>query len=260
MFFSRVRVSSSSESDHSSSRNGAASAGAEVETGAGAGAERTKDREGDTKMSTDDPKDQSNAPVSATTTNANPSTPKTCTNGHGTKKAQKQAYEDIADLFIANYDTQNAGPKMQTSSYVRICMELKVDADCVLFLSDSVQEIRAARDAGLKTFIVDRPGNAPLSEDDGKKFGVVRSLDEIEFVNVSSVNMKAKAKAKEQEQEPKPDVESKLEVEVEAEGAKKPVRGVKPKSKAKPKGKRKRGPDEGAKTREVRRSKRLNRG
>lgn len=91
------------------------------------------------------------------------------------------SYEDLNDLFVANYDTINAGPKMQTSSYVRICVDLKVDADSVLFLSDSVAEVRAAKDASLKAVVVDRPGNAPLLEQDRARLKVVGSLDEIEF-------------------------------------------------------------------------------
>lgn len=57
-------------------------------------------------------------------------------NGDGKGKAQ---LEDLAGLFVANYDTVSAGPKMLASSYVRICVEMKVDADTVLFLSDNVK-------------------------------------------------------------------------------------------------------------------------
>lgn len=57
-------------------------------------------------------------------------------NGDGEGKART---EDLTGLFVANYDTVSAGPKMLASSYVRICVEMRVDADTVLFLSDNVK-------------------------------------------------------------------------------------------------------------------------
>lgn len=50
----------------------------------------------------------------------------------------KKSTEDLSSLFVANFDTMNAGPKMETSSYVRIASEVKEFADEVLFLSDNV--------------------------------------------------------------------------------------------------------------------------
>jgi len=47
--------------------------------------------------------------------------------------------EDLNRLFVANFDTTNAGPKMETRSYVRIASEVKVFADEILFLSDNVR-------------------------------------------------------------------------------------------------------------------------
>jgi|SRR5215469_3058985 len=44
-----------------------------------------------------------------------------------------------------------------------------------------VTEIRAALDASMKAIVVDRPGNAPLSEEDRTQLKVVSSLDEIEL-------------------------------------------------------------------------------
>lgn len=100
---------------------------------------------------------------------------------NGANGLSQHAFEDLNELFVANYDTQNAGPKMETSSYVRICVDLKVDADRVLFLSDHVKEVRAGRDASMKAIVVDRPGNAPLSDQDRAQLRVIQSLDEIEF-------------------------------------------------------------------------------
>jgi len=51
----------------------------------------------------------------------------------------------------------------------------------VLFLSDNVTEIRAAKIAGMESLIVDRPGNAPLTEEDKNAFTVITSFDEIDL-------------------------------------------------------------------------------
>jgi enolase-phosphatase E1 len=42
-------------------------------------------------------------------------------------------------------------------------------------------EVRAAIKAGMKSIVVDRPGNAPLSEEDRTELRVVESLSEIEL-------------------------------------------------------------------------------
>lgn len=103
-------------------------------------------------------------------------------NGHqDSERDTERRFEDLNGLFLARYDTSNAGPKMESSSYVRICVEMRVDADRVVFLSDNVNEIRAAKDAGMKAIVVERPGNAPLSDRDRAQLDVVQSLEEIEF-------------------------------------------------------------------------------
>ena len=52
---------------------------------------------------------------------------------------EEKRMEDLNSLFVANFDTTNAGPKMETRSYVRIATEVKAFADEVLFLSDNVR-------------------------------------------------------------------------------------------------------------------------
>ncbi|KAF2397207.1 2,3-diketo-5-methylthio-1-phosphopentane phosphatase [Trichodelitschia bisporula] len=90
---------------------------------------------------------------------------------------------DLNPLFAANYDTVNAGPKMVKESYMRIAGELGVKSAEVLFLSDNVNEIRAALEAGMQALVVDRPGNAPLTEADRQELSIINSLDEVEFGN-----------------------------------------------------------------------------
>lgn len=43
----------------------------------------------------------------------------------------------------------------------------------------SPTEIQAALDAGMKAAVVDRKGNAPLSDEDRQRYNVVGSLEEI---------------------------------------------------------------------------------
>lgn len=89
--------------------------------------------------------------------------------------------EDLNPLFDANFDTINAGPKTERQSYEVIAKELGMKPERILFLSDNVKEIRAAKEAGMWAVVVDRPGNAPLSNENKSEFQVVESLAEINF-------------------------------------------------------------------------------
>ena len=48
-----------------------------------------------------------------------------------------------------------------------------------MFLSDNVKEVEAALAAGMKSLVVDRPGNAALSTEDRDRFIVVDSFEKI---------------------------------------------------------------------------------
>ncbi|KAI4608336.1 hypothetical protein J4E83_009138 [Alternaria metachromatica] len=84
---------------------------------------------------------------------------------------------DIKPLFAAHYDTVNAGPKMEKTSYEKICRELRQDVKNVAFLTDNVKEAEAAMDAGVYAVVVDRPGNAPLEDESRERFAVIETLD-----------------------------------------------------------------------------------
>lgn len=51
--------------------------------------------------------------------------------------------------------------------------------ESILFLSDNVKEVEAAISAGMKSLVVDRPGNAPLSAEDRNRFKVIESFEQI---------------------------------------------------------------------------------
>ncbi|KAL1844040.1 hypothetical protein VTJ49DRAFT_5791 [Mycothermus thermophilus] len=87
---------------------------------------------------------------------------------------------DLRPRISGWFDTVNAGPKTETESYKRILESGQhIPADEWLFLSDNVREVAAAKEAGMQSFVVERPGNAPLSEEDRAKHRVVRSFDEL---------------------------------------------------------------------------------
>ena len=53
--------------------------------------------------------------------------------------------------------------------------------DEILFLSDNVKEIDAALEAGMAAILVDRPGNAPVSNSDRSRLDMVESLAEVDL-------------------------------------------------------------------------------
>ena len=87
-------------------------------------------------------------------------------------------YGDITPLFSEYYDT-TTGPKREASSYRSISRECGVEPQQVTFLSDVVEELDAARDAGMQTLLVVRPGNKPISDANGHP--TVETFDEIQF-------------------------------------------------------------------------------
>ena len=67
---------------------------------------------------------------------------------------------DLSPLFSAWFDTEIGG-KRDTDSYARISRRLDVPAAQILFLSDVVEELDAARAAGVATTLVDRRQDYP---------------------------------------------------------------------------------------------------
>ncbi|RBA09938.1 enolase-phosphatase E1 [Fusarium proliferatum] len=75
---------------------------------------------------------------------------------------------DMTPLIADYFDTTNAGPKTEVDSYAKIISEHPEhkDADRWLFLSDNINEVKAAVGAGMRSVPVVRPGNAPLPPDE----------------------------------------------------------------------------------------------
>ena len=86
----------------------------------------------------------------------------------GSVEAQKLLFRyssqgDLSALISGYYDTR-IGPKMECSSYAAIASAMGVAPPELLFLSDSVRELDAAREAGCDTRLVVRPGNPSVDE------------------------------------------------------------------------------------------------
>lgn len=67
---------------------------------------------------------------------------------------------DLLPLFSGHFDTESGG-KRETQSYRTICQAIGAAPAEVLFLSDVVEELDAAREAGLQTVLVDRREDYP---------------------------------------------------------------------------------------------------
>jgi enolase-phosphatase E1 len=82
---------------------------------------------------------------------------------------------DLTPLLHWYFDT-HTGAKQNPESYRRIAAEVGELPPDILFVSDVVSELNAARTAGLGTILIVRPGNAPQPPHDHP---IVRSFDEI---------------------------------------------------------------------------------
>lgn len=85
---------------------------------------------------------------------------------------------DLLARLNGHYDT-TTGPKREAASYEKIAAEFALPANEILFLSDIVEELDAAEQAGMKTALVIRPGNKPATP--GHHHPQITSFDEIEL-------------------------------------------------------------------------------
>jgi len=69
---------------------------------------------------------------------------------------------DLVPLFSGFFDTE-VGGKREAASYHEIVRRLAQPAGEIVFLSDVVEELDAARDAGLRTVLLDRREDYPQS-------------------------------------------------------------------------------------------------
>lgn len=91
----------------------------------------------------------------------------------GSVEAQKLIFRysvagDLTPLFSGYFDT-NIGAKRDAVSYAKIADTIDIPAQDVLFVSDTVAEVGAARAAGMRALLIDRAGAA----------GDISSFDEV---------------------------------------------------------------------------------
>jgi enolase-phosphatase E1 len=68
---------------------------------------------------------------------------------------------DLTSLFSGWFDTA-VGHKREADSYRRIASDLQRAPNDILFLSDVVEELDAAREAGMRTVLIDRREDYPV--------------------------------------------------------------------------------------------------
>lgn len=116
----------------------------------------------------------------------------------GSVAAQKLLFKytedgDLSGFVEGYFDTVNAGMKGESASYTKIfeaMREVEGDGKKVedvgkwLFCSDRVEEVDAAKEAGMQAIVVVREGNAPLSEGDKERHVLIERFDEIGSVDV----------------------------------------------------------------------------
>jgi len=83
---------------------------------------------------------------------------------------------DLTPLINQYFDTR-VGKKGEAESYRRIAEAMKREPPEILFVSDVVAELAAAREAGMKTALSIRPGNQP--QDNRDEFPIIHSFDEL---------------------------------------------------------------------------------
>jgi 2,3-diketo-5-methylthio-1-phosphopentane phosphatase len=72
-------------------------------------------------------------------------------------------FGDLTPMIAGYFDTRT-GPKQSPASYAAIAEAMEVVPGEVLFFSDVVKELDAAREAGCGTRLVVREGNAPIED------------------------------------------------------------------------------------------------
>lgn len=82
------------------------------------------------------------------------------------------------------FDTVNAGMKMEKSSYEKIAATREYAVGGWLFLSDRVEEVEAAKEAGMRSRVVVREGNVPVGATELERHEAVRGFEEFKVNGV----------------------------------------------------------------------------
>jgi enolase-phosphatase E1 len=83
---------------------------------------------------------------------------------------------DLTPLIGRHFDT-TTGAKTDSESYRRIARAMELQPDEMLFVSDVIGELDAAREAGMRTVLSVRPGNKPVP--DSHRYPAIESFDRL---------------------------------------------------------------------------------
>jgi enolase-phosphatase E1 len=89
------------------------------------------------------------------------------------------AHTEAGDLtgFISEYFDTNVGKKGEAESYRKIAEALNVRPNDVLFVSDVVAELDAAKEAGMQTLLSIRPGNQP--QEHAERYRAIHTFESV---------------------------------------------------------------------------------
>ncbi|CAB3372848.1 Hypothetical predicted protein [Cloeon dipterum] len=137
----------------------------------------------------------------------------------GNVEAQKLLFKnseagDVTTMITDYFDT-DMGAKVEKESYTKIAEKIGKPIGEVLFFTDVVKEADAATEAGMPVILLEREGNAPLTEADKTKYAVISSLKiEVEEEEVPAKKQKLDVDEKPAVEEKKAE-EEKMEVQLE---------------------------------------------
>ena len=83
----------------------------------------------------------------------------------------------VSGELVLAFTMKSGSPKVAADSYRRIASEVDCEAPRMLFLSDALSELDAARSAGYQALLAVRPGNQPQTV--GPPAGAIHSFDQI---------------------------------------------------------------------------------
>jgi enolase-phosphatase E1 len=83
---------------------------------------------------------------------------------------------DLTPYFSAYFDTTSGG-KREVETYIKISQELNIQPSEILFLSDIIEELEAAQQAGLLTIQLVRPGTIANWKNTASSFSDIPRTD-----------------------------------------------------------------------------------
>lgn len=108
----------------------------------------------------------------------------------GSVRVQRAWFEHCPDgsllpLLSGHFDTRNAGPKLESRSYLTIAAAASLPPAEMLFLSDAPAELDAAATAGWRTVLVRRDG----TRQDNAAHPVISSFDELTWTELAAARL-----------------------------------------------------------------------